>query len=315
MVSASSRPCQSIEMEKILVQWSDGRSQGTTSLVKKSAVKKGTIAVGKKVMVAWGKSKKTYNAEVIDIDVGVRCPPTPQRDTGTEDPFVFEVAAPATQTQSSQSQAMLHQEDAGVRAFLDKLDDLADAVSGIEARLLCRLQTLDEKVTALQKDVQERCIPASVDHNRPSALSTSPAQETVTPGPTPRPDYAGASMMSPTVLQDVSSRANIISPTVGGYLIAGDVLNMVLQGCRSRRNLAARLAAKTYTLHERAASNCRGVQGKTALDKEKLKVIFTTCMQHFPLQRLETQVMADKEMRNAVDEVCRKTKMAREDEN
>ena len=54
---------------------------------------------------------------------------------------------------------------------------------------------------------------------------------------------------------------------------------------------------------------------ETALNREKLKAIFATCMKHFPLQRLETQLMADKEMRNAVDEVCRKTKTAGEDEN
>lgn len=138
-------------MEKILVQWSEGRSKGTTSLVKKSAVKKGTIAVGKKVMVAWGKSKKTYNAEVIDTGVGVCSPPTPQQDTSTDDePLVFELAAPASQTQAvdfpSQSQPMLHrrQEDAQLQAFLDKLDDLVDAVSRVEAQMLCRLETLDK---------------------------------------------------------------------------------------------------------------------------------------------------------------------------
>jgi len=38
-------------MEKILVQWSNGRSQGMTSLVRKTAVKTGTIIVGKKVVV------------------------------------------------------------------------------------------------------------------------------------------------------------------------------------------------------------------------------------------------------------------------
>ena len=70
-----------------------------------------------------------------------------------------------------------------------------------------------------------------------------------------------------------------------------------------------------YTLRERAGSNCSGKQGKSALDGEKLKAIFATCMHHFPLQRLETQLMADKKMRNAVDEVCRKTKTAGEDEN
>ena len=304
-------------MEKILVQWSDGRSKGTTSLIKRSAVKKGTIAVGENVIVTWGKSKKTYNAQVLDVGVGVRSPPSPQQDT--DDPLAFDLVAPATQAQAvdlpSQSQTMLHrqQEDEKLRACLDKLDDLSDAMSRIEARLLCRLQTLDEKVTALQKDVQERCILEPTVH--PSSLLTNPAPEMITPGPTSRPDNAGAQMMSPTVLQDASSRANVISPVVGGYLKAGDIVNLVLQGCRSRRNFAARLATRMYTLRERAGSNCHGKQGKTALDGEKLKVIFATCMQHFPLERLETQLMADKEMRNAVDEVCRKTKTAGEDEN
>ena len=49
-------------------------------------------------------------------------------------------------------------------------------------------------------------------------------------------------------------------------------------------------------------------QGKTVSDQEKLKGIFTSCMQPFPLQRLETQLNADKEMRNAVDKVCWKSK-------
>ena len=68
-----------------------------------------------------------------------------------DDPLAFDLVAPAIQTQTvdlpSQSQPMLHkrQEDEKLRACLDKLDDLSDSVSGIEARLLCRLQTLDEK--------------------------------------------------------------------------------------------------------------------------------------------------------------------------
>ena len=166
-----------------------------------------------------------------------------------------------------------------------------------------------QKVTALQKDVRERCVPQFSDHHP----SSNPAP--VTPGPAPHPDNPGAQMMSPKVLQDASSSTNIISPVVGGFLIAGDVVNLALQSCHSRRNLAAWLAAKVYTLRKRAGSNCRGKQGKTALDVEKLKTIFTTCMQHFLLLRLETQLMAHKEMRNAVDEVCRKTKMASEAEN
>lgn len=43
----------------------DGRSKGTTSFVKKSTIREGTVAIGKKVKVAWGKAKKSYNAEVL----------------------------------------------------------------------------------------------------------------------------------------------------------------------------------------------------------------------------------------------------------
>ena len=51
----------------------------------------------------------------------------------------------------------------------------------------------------------------------------------------------------------------VISPAVGGYLIAGDV-NLALQSCLSRRNLAVRLVEKLYTLCGRVDSNCHGVQ-------------------------------------------------------
>ena len=97
-------------------------------------------------------SKKTYNAKVIDTSVEVRSPPTPQRDTSTDDdPLVFKLAAPVNQTQAvdfpSQSEPTIHrwQEDAQLQAFLDKLDDLVDAVSRVEPQMLCRLEMLDKK--------------------------------------------------------------------------------------------------------------------------------------------------------------------------
>lgn len=48
------------------MRWTEGRSREATSVVKRSAVKSGAIAVGKKVSVVRGKSKKVYNAEVVD---------------------------------------------------------------------------------------------------------------------------------------------------------------------------------------------------------------------------------------------------------
>ena len=53
------------QMEKILVKWCCKRSSGTTSLIKITVVKERTAVVGQKVTVAWGKSKKTYEAEVV----------------------------------------------------------------------------------------------------------------------------------------------------------------------------------------------------------------------------------------------------------
>ena len=118
-------------MEKILVKWTDGRSKGTTSLVKKSAVKKGEIAaVGKKVMVAWGKVKM-YNAEVIDVG-GVCSLGTPLHDVSNE-PLTFELASPAPETQVADLPEPSHpvlqamEEDRWIGLLMDKLDDLGDA--------------------------------------------------------------------------------------------------------------------------------------------------------------------------------------------
>ena len=42
-------------------------------------------------------------------------------------------------------------------------------------------------------------------------------------------------------------------------------------------------------------SNCLGKLGKTALNRVKVKGIYSTCMKYYPLQRLEA-------MRNATDD-------------
>ena len=119
-------------------------------------------------------------------------------------------------------------------------------------------------------------------------------------------------------LRDVSSLANIIpTGTQEGYAVPPDIVGVVLIGCKSRRNLAARLASRIFSANERCGSNCRGVLGKTPLDVNRVKAIYSICMQHFPLQHLETQLAADKEMRTTIDELCQKTKITipRETEN
>lgn len=79
------------KMEKIPVEWSDGRSKWTASLVKKSVVKNGTVTVGEKVVLAWGKSKRTFNAKVIDVGIGVRSAEIPRQDPSNDEAFAFEL--------------------------------------------------------------------------------------------------------------------------------------------------------------------------------------------------------------------------------
>ena len=57
-------------------------------------------------------------------------------------------------------------------AILEKIESLSDAVSGVEARLLCRLDALEGKVTELKKEV-EKCAP--------------PAEGTLVQNPMPMP--------------------------------------------------------------------------------------------------------------------------------
>ena len=60
------------------MKWTDGRSKGTTSLVKRSTVK-GMITVGEWVEVAWGKSKKYY-AVVLNVSGECCSEDVPQQD-------------------------------------------------------------------------------------------------------------------------------------------------------------------------------------------------------------------------------------------
>ena len=88
-------------------------------------------------------------------------------------------------------------------------------------------------------------------------------------------------------LQDISWRSNVAA-TPGEFVIPPEDVAVAAQSCRSRRNLAARLATAIFPPHERAGSNCCGVLGKTALNGLKVKAIYTTSLQHFPLQRRKT---------------------------
>ena len=67
-------------------------------------------------------------------------------------------------------------------------------------------------------------------------------------------------------------------------------------GCRSRRNLAGRLALSLYT-EERTSSNYRGVLNEA---------IRNACVTEFPPKQFETPLMIQKEIREGMDEMCRR---------
>ena len=131
-------------------------------------MKDGTISVGERVIVAWGKTKRSYNAEVVNVNSSTERSEEPsaaarskepstasRRDESAatrhkekekEVPFTFELAAPA-QRQTPQSTP---RQDS-LCALLERLNDLKDTISGEEARLIARFHSLEVKVTQLQQ--------------------------------------------------------------------------------------------------------------------------------------------------------------------
>ena len=68
-------------MEKILVDGVMGDRRGRPLWLRRARSQEGQIAVGEKVVIAWGKSKRTFNAKVIDVGDGVHSPEIPRQDT------------------------------------------------------------------------------------------------------------------------------------------------------------------------------------------------------------------------------------------
>ena len=92
------------------------------------------------------------------------------------------------------------------------------------------------------------------------------------------------------------------------YQIPAVVLEDAKNGCRSRRNLAGRLTMKLFSQDEKENSNFRGVLGKAKLDHIKTDGIRRTCLDVFPPKQYETSQMIDREIREGIDEMCRRTK-------
>ena len=166
-------------MEKIVVKWTEGRSKGTTSVVKRSAVKSEAIAVGEKVSVVWGKSKKVYNAEVVDDGSSFEVPQQATRTAAEEDePLAMELADPAP----AQTRRSPHQDRQP--ALIQKMDNLADAVAGLEARVTCQFQQLLTQLANLQKDLDEvkRSRVSTVEESLPRRQSCHLHQQALVPG-------------------------------------------------------------------------------------------------------------------------------------
>ena len=75
-------------------------------------------------------------------------------------------------------------------------------------------------------------------------------------------------------------------------------------GCRSRRNLAGRLANLLFTDEEKSTSNYRGVLNKKRLDIRKTEAIRKASISDFPPKQYETSQMVERDIREGVDEMC-----------
>ena len=157
------------EMERILVQWSNERSKGMTSLERKTAVNTGVITVSEKVVVSWGKTKKTYNAQVISLSSAQAPASHGTTRNALEDQFCCNVADPALSTadpapstadpapSSGDQHAPEGQQEERFSTILQMLDSLSERIDNfsdmllsVVAHLVCNLWTFEEKVSALQ---------------------------------------------------------------------------------------------------------------------------------------------------------------------
>lgn len=91
-------------------------------------------------------------------------------------------------------------------------------------------------------------------------------------------------------------------------LAVAELVQPPVEECLELLTLPATPNQHPQSLDERRASNVRGVCGKTPLNSLNVQAIFQTSLCHFLLKHLEIKTVPEKDMQNAVDEVCRKTK-------
>ena len=212
--------CSWIEIDKIIVRWTEGRSKGATSVVKRSTIKNGAIAV------VWGKVKKAHSTEVFD-DGSVTAPQ--QVTSNDEEPFAIELPEPALGAPSTSSsgspphkdrrpaliERMEHFTDtvSGMEAKIVMVARLTDVVSGMEATMLQRFRSIEDKLMQVQPPFQPAFQVIDKWHwhwPKPEDLPT-PAQPSFPEIQTPLPP------LESTALADVSNRS------VGGGLFAMNI--------------------------------------------------------------------------------------------
>ena len=144
------------------------------------------------------------------------------------------------------------------------------------------------------------------------------------PPPTPTPSQQ---QQQPTCTTEMENRMTMIEKSLLSIMdllsnmqstsshVPANTCNVIPQhilieakcGCRSRRNLAGRLALSLYTEEERTSSNYRGVLNKIKkLDPIRSEAIRNACVTEFPPKQFETPLMIQKEIREGMDEMCRR---------
>ena len=179
--------------------------------------------------------------------------------------------------------------EGGLSEFKQRMDDLMDCISGTNAKIkmlemTIRSENLQEPTTNTVADpftnisaTRSRIDDFTKIENLPSSV--------------------------PGVLRDIGN----LPSQDGKFVISQSIINRAMSGCRSRRNLAGRLTQILFT-EEKVTSNVRGVGGKQPLNELKVDGIREVCYQQFPSDRMEPKINADKDVRNAMDEVCRNTR-------
>ena len=114
--------------------------------MKRLAIKSGAVAVRSKVSVVWGKSKKTYNAEVVGDGSVAQ---VQQANSHEDEPFAMELIDPApTDTQGPPSR------EERQPALIKRMEQLVDVVASLEARILCRFDSIEYQLTKMQADFE-----------------------------------------------------------------------------------------------------------------------------------------------------------------